>query len=400
MTSGRAGLAALAVLAALAAAPALAQAQKPPPKDLRVGYVALAQDARYDSDRAYARIPLRPLGRPVAGAEVAVKESESVAKVLGMRLSLEQASGASVQELAATVKTWAAEQDIHYVVTDLSGPDLKALAAAVADAPVLLLNATAPDDDLRGAACLANVAHTMPSDAMLADALVQYLVARKWTTILALQGSLPEDAAAIAALQRAATRFGAKVVEVRPFQLTNDPRQRDQNNVALLTGRAEYDVVYVADADGEYARYVPYETQRPRPVVGSAGLSPAAWHWAWERNGGPQLTSRFEKAAGRRPVSQDWAAWAAVKAVVQAAVRTRSTDYAATRAYLLGDAMNLDGVKGNPMSFRAWDRQLRQPLFLATDNAIIERAPVRGFLHRVNELDTLGVDEPETKCKS
>jgi ABC transporter substrate binding protein (PQQ-dependent alcohol dehydrogenase system) len=134
-------------------------------------------------------------------------------------------------------------------------------------------------------------------------------------------------------------------------------------------------------------------------VVGSTGLVPDAWHWSWERNGGPQVNSRFEKHAGRRMTGQDWSAWISVKAIVQSVLRTRTTDWEANKAYLLSDNMNLDGAKGNPMSFRLWDGQMRQPMFLATSNAIIERTPIRGFLHQTNDLDTLGLDKPETECR-
>ena len=51
------------------------------------------------------------------------------------------------------------------------------------------------------------------------------------------------------------------------------------------------------------------------------------------------------------------------------------------------------------MSFRSWDGQMRQPMFLATSNAMIERTPIRGFLHQTNDLDTLGLDKPETECR-
>jgi ABC transporter substrate binding protein (PQQ-dependent alcohol dehydrogenase system) len=95
----------------------------------------------------------------------------------------------------------------------------------------------------------------------------------------------------------------------------------------------------------------------------------------------------------------DWAAWAALKAVAQAVLRTRSADFAANRDFILGERFTLDGSKGSPMSFRPWDGQLRQPMLLATHDAVIERAPLRGFLHRTNDLDTLGDDQPESPCR-
>jgi ABC transporter substrate binding protein (PQQ-dependent alcohol dehydrogenase system) len=181
--------------------------------------------------------------------------------------------------------------------------------------------------------------------------------------------------------------------------LGEDPRQRGENNVRLLTSQANYDVVFLADTVGEFGRYVPYQTLLPRPVVGSEGLVADAWDWTFERQGAPQLNRRFDKIAGRRMSAFDWAAWAGVKAVVEAISRVKSTDIEKLQAYLTSEALNLDTYKGAPNSFRPWDHQLRQPILLHTANAVIARAPIDGFLHKTNNLDTLGVDTPETKCR-
>ena len=68
--------------------------------------------------------------------------------------------------------------------------------------------------------------------------------------------------------------------------------------MALVTAGANYDVVYIADSDGEFARYSPYQVNDPRPVVGAAGLTAQAWHWSWERSGAPQVNARFESLTG------------------------------------------------------------------------------------------------------
>ena len=174
---------------------------------------------------------------------------------------------------------------------------------------------------------------------------------------------------------------------------------RELGNVGLLTAGADYDVVFVADSDGEFARSVPYDTVRPRPVVGAEGLVAEAWHWAWPRHGAPQLTGRFEKQAKRHMGSADWAAWIAVKAVVEAVVRTENAPFDKLVAYLGGEEITIDGFKGNRLYFRDWDRQLRQPLLIATHNAVIERAPIQGFLHQTNNMDTLGFDRRDSQCK-
>jgi ABC transporter substrate binding protein (PQQ-dependent alcohol dehydrogenase system) len=215
---------------------------------------------------------------------------------------------------------------------------------------------------------------------------------------LLLEGPRPEDRLLADSFERAAKRFGLKIIERRPFVLSNDPRQRDQGNVALLSAGADHDVVFVADSDGEFGRGVPYRTVRPRPVVGSEGLVATGWHWSWERHGAPQLSGRLEKHAGRRMAEPDWAAWMAVKAVVEAVVRTQNAPFATLVKYLKGDEITLDGFKGNRLGFRSWDNQLRQPILLATHNAIIERAPIAGFLHPSNNMDTLGFDQRESRC--
>jgi ABC transporter substrate binding protein (PQQ-dependent alcohol dehydrogenase system) len=143
---------------------------------------------------------------------------------------------------------------------------------------------------------------------------------------------------------------------------------------------------------------VPYRTVRPRPVVGSIDLEPVAWHWTWEHNGAPQVNSRFEKrTGGRHMAGDDWAAWIAVKMIVQSALRTRSVDFAQQRKFILGDA-TFDGDKGLAVGVRPWDHQVRQAVLLAAPYAVVASAPVEGFLHRINELDSLGDDEPETPC--
>jgi ABC transporter substrate binding protein (PQQ-dependent alcohol dehydrogenase system) len=192
-----------------------------------------------------------------------------------------------------------------------------------------------------------------------------------------------------------------RTVGARPFELSNDPRERTRNNVALLTASTrDYDVVILADRQGEFGRYVPFATSRARPVMGSAGLVAATWHWAFERFGAPQLNGRFVRATdGRHMSGADWAAWVAVKVIVQARVRADGSDFDTLSKFLKGSKIRIDGFKGVALSFRPWNNQLRQPLLLAARDAVIATAPVEGFLHQTNDLDTLGVDKKENTCR-
>ena len=365
---------------------------------IRFGYLELADDPRYDERKAFFRTLSRPLGAPFAGAEVALRESRFVGQAIGVSFDLVRARGADAPALLAELEKLHAEGVRHFLI-DAPGKVVAEVAAATRGRELLLFNVSAPDDALRQAQCQAHLYHTIPNHGMQADALAQFLVAKKWRNVLLLQGPRDEDRLIGAAFENSARRFGLKIVDKKDFVLSNDPRQRDLGNVGLLTAGGDYDVVFVADSDGEFARSVPYDTVRPRPVVGAEGLVAEAWHWAWSRHGAPQLVSRFDKQAGRHMGSADWAAWVAVKAVVEAVVRTGNAPFDKRVAYLGGEEITIDGFKGNRLYFRDWDRQLRQPILIATHNAVIERAPIQGFLHQTNNLDTLGFDRRDSRCK-
>lgn len=366
-------------------------------RELLIGYLALADDARYDARQLEHRYQGQPGGRPLAGAEVALDEADFGAQAQGLTLRLAAVEAEDEAGLPAALDALRA-QGAHFVLVDLPAAPLAVLAAATRGRDVTLINVSAADDALRGAQCQAHLLHTLPSEAMAADALAQYLVSRKWRRVLALVGPTPADRARMDAFAAAAKRFGLKLAAERPFRLSNDPRERELGNIALLSAGEDYDAVYIADGDGEFARDAQYHTVLPRPVVGSAGLVAEAWHWAWERNGAPQLENRFRRHAQRPMTGPDWAAWAAVKAVVEAALRAPA-DTAAMDAWLRGPDAVIDGFKGARLSFRPWDGQLRQPVFLAYGNGVAAAAPIDGFLHPVNALDTLGPDRPESACR-
>ncbi|HYM02703.1 MAG TPA: branched-chain amino acid ABC transporter substrate-binding protein [Stellaceae bacterium] len=362
-----------------------------------VGYVELTGDPRYEEQAGPGDSAITP-GRPFVGAEMAVGEVNLVVAASGPSLALAKAEGATSAELAERVDELA-KNGSHWILVDAPDAAMTALAKAERGKDVVLFNISAPGDGLRQGDCQKNLLNVIPNRGMLADALAQFLVARKWPEVLVLYGPLDEDKAMTAAFEHSAKRFGLKISAKRPFLLSNDPRQREKDNVALLTGDASYDVVFVADEEGEFARDLPYHTIRPRPVIGATGLVPAAWHWAWDRYGGPQVSHRFERAASRHMEAADWSAWIAVRSLADAIRNSHAQDTAAVDAYLMGRELSIDGAKGPPLSYRAWDHQLRQPILLATADAVIAAAPMPGFLHATNVLDTLGDDQPESKCR-
>jgi len=364
-----------------------------------IAYAEIVDDPRYDEKRAYARIRVKPHDRPVAGAEVAIRDGRIFSRALNINFELKRIEVENAAALVERINHMNKESGVQFFIIDADTEVLDFTARATAGMDLLLFNISEYSDQLRASNCQANLMHVIPSYAMLTDALSQYLVFKNWHRVLLLKGPETGDVAFAEAFTRSAKRFGIKIDAVRDFVPGNDPRERDRNNIVLMTSGSDADLVFVSDIEGEFGRYVPYQTQNPLPVVGTEGLQAASWHWSWERHGAPQLNQRFERHAKRRMQSLDWAAWAAVRSIIESLLRTKSTDFETVSAYLRSDQLDLDAYKGNPVSYRSWDNQLRQPVLLHTYNAVTGRAPIRGFLHPTENMDSLGYDQSETPCQ-
>jgi ABC transporter substrate binding protein (PQQ-dependent alcohol dehydrogenase system) len=66
---------------------------------------------------------------------------------------------------------------------------------------------------------------------------------------------------------------------------------------------------------------------------------------------------------------------------------------------MLTDEFSLGAFKGQGLSFRRWNQQLRQPILLVTPRMLVSVSPQDQFLHQRTPLDTLGFDEPESRCR-
>ena len=385
-------LGAAAALAACAVAHAASAAEP-----LVIGHLSLAGDSRYVQDWGYARLIVPPPIETEQGAQMAIDDLAFVSEAAGIAPRLATTEARDIAGLAAALDGLVAEGAAH-IILDLPAEGVEAVAAAAEGRDILLINATAPQDALR-TACHANLLHSFPSHRMEMDTYVQYLRAMDWTEILVLEGQHPDDREVADAFVASAERLRLAIADRRIFTLAANPEQREGNNVKLLTGGVDYDVVFVADTRGEFGRFIPYGTQLPRPVIGSAGLHSVAWHWAMERDGATQVSSRFDRMTGGRKISaQDWSAWIAVKSVITGLTKRPGATPAELRDYLKSHRLKLDGSKGVTLGYRAWDGQMRMPMLLATSDAVIAVAPIEGYMHATNTLDTLGTDEAEFAC--
>jgi ABC transporter substrate binding protein (PQQ-dependent alcohol dehydrogenase system) len=250
------------------------------------------------------------------------------------------------------------------------------------------------------------VVHTAPTRSMLADGLAQYLVWKKWRQWLLIVGSHAEDKLYGDALRRAAKRFGARIVQDKVFEDAGGARRTDsgiaqvQRQLPVFTqGAPAYDILVAADESEVFASYLPYRTWDPRPVAGSAGLIPTTWDGAHDQWGAVQMQDRFMKSFARRMSARDMQAWSAVRMIGEALARTRSADRKVVLDFLKSPDFALAAFKGQRLTLRDWNLQLRQPILLSDGRMIVSVSPQEGFLHQVSELDTLGIDRPESKCR-
>ncbi len=367
--------------------------------EVRTAVLRIDRDAPLPS----SRLEILPDDLGFAGAALGNEDNQTTGTFIGMEFSV-ATTAAAAQDAAREFDALVAAGN-RIVVIMADAPTLTELANR-AEPGVLILNAIAPDEALRNDACRANVLHIAPSRGMLTDAVVQFLVWKQWTRLMLIHGSHPQDRLLAEAYRASAAKFGADIVEEREFVDTEGSRRTDTGHVLVqrqmpvfTQGGADHDVVVAADEADVFAAFLPYQTWAARPVVGSGGLRPVAWNPAFEAWGATQFQRRFERMTGRGMRDVDYQVWLAMRVIGEAVTRTGSADAAVIRDYVLSDAFELAAFKGQKLTFRPWNGQLRQPVMLSDGRVIASVSPQEGFLHQVSPLDSLGTDAPETGCR-
>ena len=391
-------LAAGAILASLA----LARAQAPAsaPAEITIGYLH-----RPPAKSAISLVEVPAGNDGLAGAELAIDDNNTTGKFLNQHYALAPVELKEGGDPAAAGVALG-ERGVSLLIADLPADALIKAADAGAARGMLVFNVGAPDDRLREEDCRRAVVHVAPTRSMLADALAQYLVWKRWNRWLLVAGSHPNDKLLADALRRAAGRFGAKILQERTFEDTGGARRTDsgivqvQRQMPLLTQAAPaYDVLVAADESDVFAAYLPYRTWDARPVAGSAGLVPTSWDASFDQWGAVQLQNRFIKAFSRRMSALDMQAWTAGRMIGEALAHTHAADAQTVLDFLRSPAFALAAFKGQKLTLRDWNQQLRQPILLADGRTVVSVSPQEAFLHQVSELDTLGFDRPESKCR-
>ncbi len=347
---------------------------------------------------ALSNLELPPDDSGLLGARMAITENNTTGRFMKQRFDLREEIVPVGGDAVAAFRKLVGDR-YRFIVANLGPGALLRVADLPEAKEVLIFNAGAPDDILRNEQCRANVLHTIPSRAMMADALAQYLAWKRWPKWFLVVGRRKEDRLFAEAVKRAAKRFGARIVAEKVWAFGPDARRTAQSEVPVFTQDVDYDVLIAADEIGEFGEYLMYRTWEPRLVAGTQGLVPTTWDRAHEQWGSAQLQSRFLKTFKRWMNQLDYTVWAAIRAIGEGATRSRSTAFKDIGDYIHGEKFGLAGFKGQKLTFRDWNGQLRQPILLATPKAVVSVSPQRRFLHQRTYLDTLGYDKPESRCR-
>ena len=367
-----------------------------------IGYYDLEKDIRYDIWGVHP-VDIRSNAnqlykRPIAGAELGLKDIKPFQRMSKVKFNLVKKRIKNNEDSAEVIYKHILENNIKFILLDFPASELLKITNKIIELNITSINVSSKNNELRSSKCNKNLFHTIPSERMLSDSLAQYLSEKKWRKILVLTGPLEIDKLKSNSFIESAKQFGLKIIDNRNFVLGNDPRAREQNDLDFLTGSAKYDAVYIADTLKEFSYRVPFATHNPAIVIGSSGLIPRAWHWSYLRHGAPQVHGRFERMHKRRMTEEDWAAWVAMRAIAEAIVRFKDNENFSFNDAFINKEFKLDGSKGPVLNFRSWNRQLRQPIMLSTENWVTSMAPLSSFVHRENNLDTIGMDNKTSKC--
>jgi ABC transporter substrate binding protein (PQQ-dependent alcohol dehydrogenase system) len=353
---------------------------------------------------SYAEKPIFDKG--IQGARLIIKEAVQAGRFVGYAFTLVEAIVPADADVVAKAKEVLKGGDA-FIIADLEAPDLIAVADLPEAKNSIIVNIRSNNEALRQELCRSNVFHIIPDWAMRADALAQYFIWKKWPRWFVIRGDTPADKDYFAQVKRSAARYGGKIVGEKVYDLPPGARNTDsgyqqvQSQIPMETqGAPDHDVVWVINTDEGFGDYLAYRTYLPRPVAGTQGLQALAWDPSYTEYGAMHFQNGLPKLAKRRPVERDYTAWLGGRALTDGIMRSGKTAPPEVKAFLLSDQFKLEGFKGQAMSFRTWDHQLRQPIILGGGPRVpVSVSPQEGFLHETNLTDTLGFDKPETKCK-
>jgi branched-chain amino acid transport system substrate-binding protein len=355
------------------------------------------------------------------GATLAVEELNEKGGVLGRKLELitedEANPGVAVQKARKLI-----EKDRVVALEGLvSSASCLAVGDEVQRAKVLLINAGANSDEIRSKRCHRFVFSTEGCNTQYVSAIGNWLIKERkinrWyflTNDYAFGHDLLRVARALLVANKG-TEVGS---DLAPTGTT------DFSQYITKMKAAKPDLIFHNLAGADVTNFLKQYAESGMTIEVAGGVIDSAFAWPvgeslrghfpiiwWHELNNPTSrawAARYIKRWGRPPDNQAYGDYVAVHAIAQAIDKAKSTDSAKLVQALEGHTLTgaMDGLKGRPMTFRAWDHQLLQPMYVAAvkDKAkwkdkwdifdLIGEVPVR-----TASLEDIVIPKAESQCQ-
>lgn len=362
-------------------------------------------------------VPAGPLADSVLpGAELGVTEAGALASLFGKRLELLPETPTTPEGAREAGLRLAREQRVIALVGGADDGSAEALRDAAAEAGAPFFNVGAVADRLRGERCHRNALHVLPSRAMHVGAVCYWLAEerklRRWALVTSDSppGREAEEDAIAALAGRGATVVVRERIRETPDWQPLLQQLRGAAPEVVFAGLPPRDLLgfirqfraanLPVQLAGVAADAAPLFTANPDELT---GVWPVAWHHDLDRFSARELNSRFRRRFKRPFDGPAWAAWAALKLIGEGVVRGDATDGPSLLKFI-ESAPPFDGHKGQSLTFREWDRQLRQPMYLTAPRPPERRADKMGALEVIADvprgnMDQIAPARGESRCR-
>lgn len=326
------------------------------------------------------------------------------------------------------------EEGAYAIIGGFTTDDAQALSSLAVEDDFIFLNIGAQSDSLRGSDCSRNTFHLSDSVTACLDAMITLGTqspAKRWYFVYSdepgQQAKMTTAAELLHDHRDVSIAGSVKVAQNVPFYsaaFTEIARVDPELVILLLTPNEQLTFLAQYGASGLTARTMCF----PSPVAQSrqfyaaylANLPEissaqhiATWDATLENETAVNLNSRYLERFGLAMDPLAWAAYAGVKVMAEAAVKADSTESTDLIDYLEDEGVQFDVGKAAETSFRPWDHQMRQPLYLVrTQRDFKDRTTLRDLAKverqfpqsdgaspvSAQQLDMLGVNAADSVC--
>lgn len=390
-----------------------AAAQQQTPRIVRIAHLSRRQGG-----------PAEMASYAIMGAQLGAEEANVTAGMFGTRVELLIEAVAGPEQIVETVRKLATQSNPVAIIGALDDLSTSVLSEVTQQQRVVLINAAARAGDLRGQRCHRFTFHVETDLAMHAHAVGQWLVQnnlKRWYFVVGgdLMGQEVYDKASRFLQSRGGMELGRSI---------SARGQQHYTPVLESLAKMNAEVIFVALTGEDLRRLLRQfrDSGLPGQVAGApldmialwtagpehlSGVWATSWYHQFERFSARELNRRFVRRFGKPMEAYAWANWAAVKLVAEGTLRSASHDPTALVTYLEGSPA-FDGHKGKALTFREWNHQLRQPLYVVKardskpDSAwnlleVVAEVPSPAARGRPvwELLDTLGDAKADSPCR-